>query len=195
MARPLKPHSSSHEALSNASSSSEEEEQVNEQISEEEDEEELEAVVRPASSDYDEDDDKVAGDNPPNSDEYSAAADDLDGDSVDPEISKQEKTRLKEIMQKVKKQKIQEILDAQNAAIDTDMLRRPSFAHFAKGDQSSSQKKSRGRGRHSSNFTEEEDEEYRKGEEDGLANTRLVTQPSFNYHSVFGSTSVFAVLD
>ncbi|KAG5031113.1 hypothetical protein JHK85_015095 [Glycine max] len=156
MARPLKPHSSSHEALSNASSSSEEEEQVNEQISEEEDEEELEAVVRPASSDYDEDDDKVAGDNPPNSDEYSAAADDLDGDSVDPEISKQEKTRLKEIMQKVKKQKIQEILDAQNAAIDTDMLR----------------------GRHSSNFTEEEDEEYRKGEEDGLANTRLVTQPS-----------------
>ncbi|KAH1124809.1 hypothetical protein GYH30_014473 [Glycine max] len=121
MARPLKPHSSSHEALSNASSSSEEEEQLNEQINEEEDEEELEAVVRPASSD--DDDDKVAGDNPPNSDEYSAAADDQDGDSVDPEISKQEKTRLKEIMQKVKKQKIQEILDAQNAAIDTDMLR------------------------------------------------------------------------
>ena len=35
------------------------------------------------------------------------------------------------------------------------------------------------RGRHASNFTEEEeDEEYLKGEEDGLANTRLVTQPS-----------------
>ncbi|KAH1102679.1 hypothetical protein AAZX31_13G198000 [Glycine max] len=186
MARPSKPHSSSEEALSNASSSSEEEEQVNEQINEEEDEEELEAVARPASSD----DDEVAGDNPPDSDEDPAADDDQDGDNVNPEISKREKTRLKE-MQKMKKQKILEILDAQNAAIDADMNNRGKgrlkyllqqtelFAHFAKGDQSSSQKKSRGRGRHASNFTEEEeDEEYLKGEEDGLANTRLVTQPS-----------------
>ncbi|KAG5130928.1 hypothetical protein JHK84_037325 [Glycine max] len=186
MARPSKPHSSSEEALSNASSSSEEEEQVNEQINEEEDEEELEAVARPASSD----DDEVAGENPPDSDEDPAADDDQDGDNVNPEISKREKTRLKE-MQKMKKQKILEILDAQNAAIDADMNNRGKgrlkyllqqtelFAHFAKGDQSSSQKKSRGRGRHASNFTEEEeDEEYLKGEEDGLANTRLVTQPS-----------------
>lgn len=38
------------------------------------------------------------------------------------EISKREKERLKE-MQQLKKQKIQEILDAQNAAIDADMVR------------------------------------------------------------------------
>ncbi|KAE8708802.1 hypothetical protein F3Y22_tig00110332pilonHSYRG00258 [Hibiscus syriacus] len=55
------------------------------------------------------------------------------------------------------------------------------FAHFAKGDQSSSQKKVKGRGRHATKATEEqEDEEYIKGEEDGLSgNTRLVTQPSW----------------
>lgn len=93
-------------------------------------------------------------------------------------------------MQKMKKQKVQEILDAQNAAIEADMVRitvitllnyfflcviiydtvvkyntliyniiqnnrgkgrlkyllqqTELFAHFAKGDQSSSQKKSRG---------------------------------------------------
>ena len=35
------------------------------------------------------------------------------------------------------------------------------------------------RGRHASKVTEEEeDEEYLKEEEDGMANTRLVTQPS-----------------
>ncbi|TKY72001.1 putative chromatin-remodeling complex ATPase chain [Spatholobus suberectus] len=192
MARPSKPLSSSDEALSNASSSSEEEEQANEQqINEEEDEEELEAVARSASS-GDDDDDDVAGDNPLDSDEDPAAADDDDqgGDNVDPEISKREKARLRE-MQKMKKQKIQEILDEQNAAIDADMNNRGKgrlkyllqqtelFSHFAKGDQSSSQKKSRGRGRHASKVTEEEeDEEYLKEEEDGVANTRLVTQPS-----------------
>lgn len=37
------------------------------------------------------------------------------------EISKREKERLKE-MEKLKKHKIQEILDAQNAAIDADMV-------------------------------------------------------------------------
>lgn len=37
------------------------------------------------------------------------------------EISKREKDRLKE-MQKLKKQKIQEILDQQNAAIDADIV-------------------------------------------------------------------------
>ncbi|KAG4971252.1 hypothetical protein JHK85_037673 [Glycine max] len=218
MARPSKPHSSSEEALSNASSSSEEEEQVNEQINEEEDEEELEAVARPASSDDDEvagenppdsDEDPAADDDQGLYFTASLLMHELlsrfetvhsvfevvfylpcDGDNVNPEISKREKTRLKE-MQKMKKQKILEILDAQNAAIDADMNNRGKgrlkyllqqtelFAHFAKGDQSSSQKKSRGRGRHASNFTEEEeDEEYLKGEEDGLANTRLVTQPS-----------------
>lgn len=45
-----------------------------------------------------------------------------EGDNVDPEISKREKARLRE-MQKMKKQKFQEILDAQNAAIDADMVR------------------------------------------------------------------------
>lgn len=38
------------------------------------------------------------------------------------EISKREKARLKE-MQKLKKQKIQEMLDSQNASIDADMVR------------------------------------------------------------------------
>ncbi|GAU37744.1 hypothetical protein TSUD_382370, partial [Trifolium subterraneum] len=112
------------------------------------------------------------------------------GDNEAPEISKREKARLRE-MQKLKKQKVQEILDAQNAAIEADMNNRGKgrlkyllqqtelFAHFAKGDPSSSQKKSRGSGRHASKVTEEEeDEEYLKGEEDGVANTRLVTQPS-----------------
>ncbi|XP_061374318.1 ISWI chromatin-remodeling complex ATPase CHR11 isoform X2 [Gastrolobium bilobum] len=190
MARPSKPQISSDEALSNDSSSGEEE-QVNEQMNEEEDEEELEAVARSASSD----DDEVAEDNQPDSDEDPAAAEDGEeeeqgGDNVDPEISKREKARLKE-MQQMKKQKIQEMLDAQNAAIDADMNNRGKgrlkyllqqtelFAHFAKGDQSSSLKKSKGRGRHASKVTEEEeDEEYLKEEEEGLSNTRLVTQPS-----------------
>ncbi|BAT87342.1 hypothetical protein VIGAN_05070100 [Vigna angularis var. angularis] len=190
MARPSKLHSSSDEALSNASSSSEEKELVNEQINEEEDEEELEAVARSArSASSDDDDDEGAAGNPPDSDEDPAGDDDQDEDNVDPAISKREKTRLKE-MQKMKKQKIQEILDAQNAAIDADMNNRGKgrlkyllqqtelFAHFAKGDQSSSQK-SRGRGRHASKVTEEEeDEEYLKEEEDGVASTRLVMQPS-----------------
>ncbi|CAJ2658590.1 ISWI chromatin-remodeling complex ATPase CHR11 [Trifolium pratense] len=190
MAKLSKPQASSEEALSNSSNSSEEE-QVNDQINEEEDEEELEAVARAVSSD---DEDEVVGDNPPDSDEDAAAEDGDDdeqgGDNEAPEISKREKARLRE-MQKMKKQKVQEILDAQNAAIEADMNNRGKgrlkyllqqtelFAHFAKGDPSSSQKKSRGSGRHASKVTEEEeDEEYLKGEEDGVANTRLVTQPS-----------------
>ncbi|KAI4317631.1 hypothetical protein L6164_025487 [Bauhinia variegata] len=190
MARPSKTQVSSDEALSNASNSSEEE-QVNDQINDEEDEEELEAVARSAGTD----DDEAADDNPQDSDEDAAAAgegdeEEQDEGNVGPEISKREKARLKE-MQKMKKQKIQEILDQQNAAIDADMNNRGKgrlkyllqqtelFAHFAKGDPSSSQKKSRGRGRHASRVTEEEeDEEYLKEEEDGLSNTRLVTQPS-----------------
>lgn len=42
-------------------------------------------------------------------------------ESSNSEIAKREKARLKEI-QKLKKQKIQEILVAQNSAIDADMV-------------------------------------------------------------------------
>ncbi|XWS08636.1 hypothetical protein CRYUN_Cryun40dG0018600 [Craigia yunnanensis] len=181
MAKSSKP-ASSDEDLSNGSNSSEEE-RINDQINgDEDDEEELQAVARSAAV-SDEDDDAAA-------DENTDDANEDDSNGADPEISKREKKRLKE-MQKLKKQKIQEILDAQNAAIDADMNNRGKgrlkyllqqtelFAHFAKGDQSTSQKKVKGRGRHASKMTEEEeDEEYLK-EEDGLSgNTRLVTQPS-----------------
>lgn len=177
MAKPSKQQTSSDEAMSS------DEEPINEQISEEEDEEEIEAVARSADSEEDE----AAGD---------AEGDDGEGDEADEEvtnneISKRERERLKE-MQKLKKHKIQEILDQQNAAIDADMNNKGKgrlkyllqqtelFAHFAKHDQSSSQKKAKGRGRHASKVTEEEeDEECLKEEEDGLSgNTRLVTQPS-----------------
>ncbi|KAJ6980968.1 hypothetical protein NC653_024372 [Populus alba x Populus x berolinensis] len=179
MAKPSKQQTSSDEAMSS------DEEPINEQISEEEDEEEIEAVARSADSEEDE----AAGD---------AEGDDGEGDEADEEvtnneISKRERERLKE-MQKLKKHKIQEILDQQNAAIDADMNNKGKgrlkyllqqtelFAHFAKHDQSSSQKKAKGRGRHASKVTEEEeDEECLKEEEDGLSgNTRLVTQPSSN---------------
>ncbi|KAI9128802.1 hypothetical protein K1719_000285 [Acacia pycnantha] len=193
MARQSKPHSSSDDAMSNSSSSSEEE-RVNGQINDEEDEEELEAVARSASSN--DNDVEAADGDAPDSDEDTAADGDADEEepddgSVEPEIRKREKARLKE-MQKLKKQKIQEMLDKQNASIDADMNNKGKgrlkyllqqtelFAHFAKGDQSTTQKKSKGRGRHASKVTEEEeDEEYLKEEEDVLAgNTRLVTQPS-----------------
>ncbi|XP_044484537.1 ISWI chromatin-remodeling complex ATPase CHR11 isoform X2 [Mangifera indica] len=184
MARPSKPRDSSDEAMSNGSTSSEDE-QINDQINED-DEEELEAVTRSVGSDED---------NSPASDE-DAVAEGEDGEEdenggKDAEIRKREKARLKE-MQNLKKQKIQEMLDAQNAAIDADMNNRGQgrlkyllqqtelFAHFAKGSQSAPQKKVKGRGRHASKITEEEeDEEYLKEEEDGLSGTtRLVTQPS-----------------
>ncbi|XP_010524758.1 PREDICTED: ISWI chromatin-remodeling complex ATPase CHR11-like [Tarenaya hassleriana] len=188
MARTSKRESSSDD------DSSSEEEQVNDQVNEEEDEEELEAVARSAGSDEEA---ATADDSPVSDDEAGASADndaeedDEDGETA--EISKREKSRLKD-MQKMKKEKIQKILDAQNAAIDADMnnsgkgrlkyllQQTELFAHFAKGDQSSSQKKTKGRGRHASKLTEEEeDEECLKEEEDGLSgagNTRLVTQPS-----------------
>ncbi|XVE82084.1 hypothetical protein DITRI_Ditri15bG0118300 [Diplodiscus trichospermus] len=182
MAKSSKP-ASSDEALSNSSNSSEEE-RINDQINgDEDDEEELEAVARSAAA-SDEDDDAAVAENTDDADED-------ESDGADPEISKREKQRLKE-MQKLKKQKIQEILDAQNAAIDADMNNKGKgrlkyllqqtelFAHFAKGDHSTPQKKAKGRGRHASKMTEEEeDEEYLKEEEDGLSgNTRLMTQPS-----------------
>ncbi|XP_062108575.1 ISWI chromatin-remodeling complex ATPase CHR11 [Humulus lupulus] len=192
MAKLSKPQLSSDEALSSNSSS----EELNQSNGEEEDEEEIEAVARSAASD----DDEPALANSPGSDDDEAAAEngdddeEEDGDNVaNAEVSKREKARLKE-MQKVKKQKVQEILDAQNAAIEADMNNRGKgrlnyllqqtelFAHFAKGDQSSSQKKTKGRGRHASKITEEEeDEECLKEEEDGLSGTgttRLLTQPS-----------------
>ncbi|KAK4755650.1 hypothetical protein SAY87_009407 [Trapa incisa] len=193
MGRPSKRQSSSDESMSDGSDPSDEElvnNEGQEQAAEEDiDEEELEAVDRSASSA--EEEDEPAG----------AAAEDGgdDGDDDDEdekeetEISKREKARLKE-MQKMKKQKIQEMLDAQNAKIDADMNNRGNgrlkylleqteiFAHFAKGNQAASQKKIRGRGRHASKMTEEEeDEECLKEEEDGLSgtgNTRLVAQPS-----------------
>ncbi|GMI70320.1 chromatin-remodeling protein 11 [Hibiscus trionum] len=181
MAKSSKP-ASSDDALSNSSNSSDGE-RVNDPINEEEDEEELEAVARSDAA-SDEEDEFV-----PDGTADEADEDEPNGD--DREVSKREKERLKE-MQRLKKQKIQEILDAQNASIDADMNNRGKgrlkyllqqtelFAHFAKGDQSSSQKKVKGRGRHASKVTEEEeDEEYLKEEEDGLSgNTRLVTQPS-----------------
>ncbi|KAE8725380.1 SWI/SNF-related matrix-associated actin-dependent regulator of chromatin subfamily A member 5 [Hibiscus syriacus] len=180
MAKSSKP-ASSDEAISNGSSSSEEE-RVDDQINgDEEDEEELEAVARSAGA-------SEGDEGAPDSN-----ADDVyenESSESDPEISKREKERLKE-MEKLKKHKIQEILDAQNAAIDADMNNKGKgrlkyllqqtelFAHFSKSDLSS-QKKAKGRGRHASKVTEEEeDEEYLKEEEDGLSgNTRLVTQPT-----------------
>ncbi|CAH2054831.1 unnamed protein product [Thlaspi arvense] len=174
-----------------AFSSEEDEELVKNNKEEEEDEDELEAVAR--SSDSDE---EPVPDESPVSDEEAAPIEDDYEDEEDEEkleISKREKARLKE-MQKLKKQKIQEMLESQNASIDADMNNKGKgrlkyllqqtelFAHFAKGDPSSSQKKAKGRGRHASKVTEEEeDEEYLKEEEDGLTgsgNTRLLTQPS-----------------
>ncbi|KAL0414686.1 UNVERIFIED_CONTAM: putative chromatin-remodeling complex ATPase chain [Sesamum radiatum] len=161
------------------SNSSAEEEVVKDQV-DEEDEEELEAVARTAD---DSDEDDEASDAVVQEDEENE-----EDDAIANEVSKR---RLK--VQRMKKQKIQDILDAQNAAIDADMNNKGKgrlnyllqqtelFAHFAKGDQSASQKKE-GQGRHASKITEEEeDEEYLKEEEDGLSgtgNTRLVAQPS-----------------
>ncbi|GMH18788.1 hypothetical protein Nepgr_020629 [Nepenthes gracilis] len=179
MAKPLKDRLSSCEDASNSS----EEEQLNEQLNEEDDEE-LEAVGRTADSDDDEADNDAAGDE-------GGKDDDVEGNTVsNNEHAKRERARLNE-MKKLKKQKIQEILEKQNAVIDADMNNKGRgrmnyllqqteiFAHFAKSDQSASQKKAKGRGRHASKVTEaEEDEEYLKEEEAGTGNTRLVTQPS-----------------
>ncbi|MCL7050902.1 hypothetical protein MKW94_026632 [Papaver nudicaule] len=175
------------------SSSSEEEPVKNEEL-EEDDEEELEAVARTVSDD----DEEVAAGGGSKSDEQDPRSDDYEEEDEDANISnaevgKKEKARLKE-MQKLKKQKIQEILDSQNKAIEADMNNKGKgrinyllqqteiFAHFAKGSKSASQKKPKGRGRHASKLTEEEeDEEYLKEEEDSLGaagGTRLLTQPS-----------------
>ncbi|XP_066311906.1 probable chromatin-remodeling complex ATPase chain [Miscanthus floridulus] len=175
----------------------EEEEAAGEGQEEEVDEEEIEAVTTGAGAEDEEDagaDAAAEGDDESQSteDDESVARDKDDGDETDAVVGKREKARLKEL-QKMKKQKIQEILDTQNAAIDADMNNKGRgrlkyllqqteiFAHFAKGSQSN-EKKPRGRGRHASKITEEEeDEEYLKEEEDALAGaggTRLVSQPS-----------------
>uniref|UniRef100_A0A0E0MWD1 Chromatin-remodeling complex ATPase n=1 Tax=Oryza rufipogon TaxID=4529 RepID=A0A0E0MWD1_ORYRU len=169
---------------------------------EEVDEEEIEAVTTGAGADEEEEEGGAAAAAPGEGDEESQSteddeavagedddADEAEGGAV---VGKREKARLKE-MQKLKKQKIQEILDTQNAAVDADMNNKGKgrlkyllqqteiFAHFAKGNQSK-EKKPRGRGRHASKMTEEEeDEEYLKEEEDALAGsggTRLLSQPS-----------------
>ncbi|XP_048129201.1 ISWI chromatin-remodeling complex ATPase CHR11 [Rhodamnia argentea] len=187
MARPSKQQASSDEGLSDGYEE-EEQQQLNEPVNEE-DEEELEAVARSASS-ADEDDSPPAADADENGE--AEEEDDDEEDDGETEVSKREKVRLRE-MQKLKKQKIQEMLDQQNAAINADMNNKGQgrlkyllqqteiFAHFAKGNQSSSLK-GKGRGRHESKITEEEeDEECLKEEEDGLSgtgNTRLLTQPS-----------------
>uniref|UniRef100_I1QDB1 Chromatin-remodeling complex ATPase n=1 Tax=Oryza glaberrima TaxID=4538 RepID=I1QDB1_ORYGL len=189
----------------------EEEQGAGEEEEEEVDEEEIEAVTTGAGED---DDDEEVGDDGGAEEESQSTEDDEvaagkdgggeDGDEVaclqlqledatgNAEIGKRERAKLRE-MQKLKKHKIQEILDAQNKAIDADMNNKGKgrlkyllqqteiFAHFAKGNQST-EKKSRGRGRHASKMTEEEeDEEYLKEEEDaldGAGGTRLVSQPS-----------------
>ncbi|KAH7858198.1 hypothetical protein Vadar_021182 [Vaccinium darrowii] len=183
MARPTKSSDTS-----NASDSSEEE-QINDQINEEEDEEEIEAVAKAGDDDDDNGAAEANADGDDDDDEEEVFEEKAEGN----EIGKREKARLRE-MEKLKKQKIHQILNAQNAAIDADMNKKGKgrlkyllqqteiFAHFAKSDQSASQKKSKGRGRHASKITEEEeDQEYLKDEEDGLSgtgNTRLLVQPS-----------------
>ncbi|EPS60728.1 hypothetical protein M569_14074, partial [Genlisea aurea] len=184
MARPSRGKESSDESVSNSLGEEEESKDQAEEL--EEDEVELEAVARTVddSGDDEEEAQVAAQEEEDNEEEDGAVAD---------EISRHEKARLRE-MQRVKREKIQEILDAQNAAIDADMRNKGKgrlnyllqqtelFSHFAKGDQSASKKKEKGRGRHASKITEEEeDEECLKEEEDGLSgtgNTRLVAQPS-----------------
>ncbi|KAL5228433.1 hypothetical protein ABZP36_016698 [Zizania latifolia] len=169
---------------------------------EEVDEEEIEAVTTGGGADEEEEDGGAADagegqeESQSTEDDEPVAGENNDGDETDQAgsavVGKREKARLKEL-QKLKKQKIQEILDTQNAAVDADMNSKGKgrlkyllqqteiFAHFAKGNQSK-EKKPRGRGRHASKVTEEEeDEEYLKEEEDALAGsggTRLVSQPS-----------------
>ncbi|CAI9765888.1 unnamed protein product [Fraxinus pennsylvanica] len=176
-------HSRAMESSDDAISGSSEEEQVNDQVIDEEDVEELEAVARTAAEDSEDDDndDVTIGQEIEDNEEDNSASN---------EVAKREKARLQE-MERLKKQKIQEILDAQNAAIDADMNKKGKgrfkyllqqtelFAHFAKGDQSAARKKGKGSGRHASKVTEEEeDEEYLKEEESVAGNTRLVAQPS-----------------
>ncbi|KAF7034873.1 hypothetical protein CFC21_045830 [Triticum aestivum] len=157
---------------------------------EEVDEEEIEAVTTGAGADEEEEEDGGEEDEEePESDEDDEAED----PAGIPEVGKQERARLKQL-QKLKKQKIQEILQTQNAAINADMNKKGKgrlkyllqqteiFAHFAEGSQTK-EKKPRGRGRPASKrrAVEEDDEEYLQEEEDALASsvgTHLLVQPS-----------------
>ncbi|KAL0903158.1 hypothetical protein M5K25_027515 [Dendrobium thyrsiflorum] len=193
MARQRDPSDLSDEETSSGSLSSSEAEGMQDGVMSEEDEEELEAVARTASPGDEEDNSKSTEDDVDA--ERTDDEDEVEEASLTNEIGKRERARLKE-MQRLKKQKVKEILSAQNAAIDADMNNKGKgrlkyllqqteiFAHFASGSQSASEKKLGGRGRHASKLTEEEeDEEYLKEEEDSLAGagaggTRLVSQPS-----------------
>ncbi|VAH56719.1 unnamed protein product [Triticum turgidum subsp. durum] len=157
---------------------------------EEVDEEEIEAVTTGAGADEEEEDGgEEDGEEEPESDD----ADEAEDPAGIPEVGKQERARLKQL-QKLKKQKIREILQTQNAAIDADMNKKGKgrlkyllqqteiFAHFAEGSQTK-EKKPRGRGRPASKrrAVEEDDEEYLQEEEDALASsvgTHLLVQPS-----------------
>ncbi|VAH72342.1 unnamed protein product [Triticum turgidum subsp. durum] len=160
-----------------------------EEAEEEVDEDEIEAVTTGAGGD-DEEEDGGEEDEEPESDEDDDEAEDPAGI---PEVGKQERARLKQL-QKLKKQKIQEILQTQNAAINADMNKKGKgrlkfllqqteiFAHFAEGTKPK-EKKPRGRGRPSSKrrAEEDDDEEYLEEEEDALASsvgTHLLVQPS-----------------
>ncbi|CAN6848438.1 unnamed protein product, partial [Brassica oleracea] len=185
------------EVSSDEAYSSEEEAQVNDQVNIKEDDEELQAVARSADSDEEApaSDDEVIPVEDDDDDEgfFWASSERViewcvivfdkfnfwassklmfmdEEDDEKAEISKREKARLREL-QKMKKKKIQDILDAQNASIDADMNNRGKgglkyllqqtelFAHFAKSEPSRSQKKGKGRGRHASKLTEEEEDE------------------------------------
>ncbi|KAJ0979740.1 hypothetical protein J5N97_015214 [Dioscorea zingiberensis] len=184
----------SDEAPSNGSiSSSEDQVDADAEV---EDDEELEAVARTAGPDEEEvgeEDSQSTEDDEMLGREKSDDDDEAEETSPTADVGKREKARLRE-MQRLKKEKIQTILDTQNAAIDADMNNKGKgrlkyllqqteiFAHFAKGAQSALEKRPRGRGRHASKLTEEEeDEECLKEEEDefsGAGGTRLVSQPS-----------------
>ncbi|VAH02281.1 unnamed protein product [Triticum turgidum subsp. durum] len=177
MGKPAEYGDEEDEELSSSGDAEGEEEQQEEEGSDEgEDEEDEEEEQEPEGE-------QAAGDGEEDADESEDA-------TAKTEIGKRERAKLRE-MQKLKKQKIQEILDSQNASIDADMNKKGKgrlkyllqqteiFAHFAKGSQAA-EKKNRGKGRHASKVTEEEeDEEYLK-EEDALAagGTRLLIQPS-----------------
>ncbi|KAJ6848530.1 putative chromatin-remodeling complex ATPase chain isoform X1 [Iris pallida] len=199
MAKPSDSSDFSDEGPSNSGSAAsfteEDEEERKDEAMEEEDEEELEAVAKTAASDGEEeegDDDQSTEDDVAVGEAKSDDEEETDGPSPKNEIGKRERARLRE-MERLKKQKIQEMLNSQNAFIEADMNKKGKgrlqyllqqteiFAHFAKGNKAAAQKKTKGRGRHASKLTEEEEDEECLKEEDDLAcsgGTRLVSQPS-----------------
>ncbi|ONK63431.1 uncharacterized protein A4U43_C07F15080 [Asparagus officinalis] len=156
MAKPLESDDLSEEIPSSDSTESDDDDQKSEE--EVEDEEELEVVARPASPDEDDESQSTEDDEGFNEGKSDDDDDDneAEGTLKASEIGKRERARLREL-ERLKKQKIQEILDAQNAAIDADMNTKGKgrlqyllqqteiFAHFAKGAQSATEKKTRGR--------------------------------------------------